>query len=172
MYKKSKQRKARKGSSWHKATTTTEGYREATGEGPESAHNVSLKIASVALTDCVSKNVTENKSENVCTLKESSLTKEEYAQVDGEKCGTSAQLEDENLCVKLPIRPRQKRRFRRRSSTKRIGKCRRRRKFRKKPVAKKNSIPLTYQDNVEDEVFANDVCKHDKKFLCLPKNKD
>ena len=125
----------------------------------------------MALTDCVSKSVTENKTENVSTQKESSLAKEEYA-LDGEKCGTSAQPEDENLCVTLPIRPRQKRRFRRRSSTKRIGKCRRRRKFRKKPVAKKNIIPLTYQDNVEDEVFANDVCKHDKKyFLCLSKNR-
>lgn len=144
VYKKSRQRKNAKDA----LQKATERSKETKGSSDGS---ISLKIASVPLTDCISKNVLETKSENTNIKDETSQTVEV-----NEKNGTSAQPE-ENVDVTLPIRPRQKRRFRRRSSTKRIGKCRRRRtKFRKKQIiAKKNFIPLTFHGDVEDDVFAN-----------------
>lgn len=146
VYKKSRQRKNAKDA----LQKATERSKETKGSSDGS---ISLKIASVPLTDCISKNVLETKSENTNIKDETSRTVEV-----NEKNGTFAQPE-ENVDVTLPIRPRQKRRFRRRSSTKRIGKCRRRRtKFRKKQIiAKKNFIPLTFHGDVEDDVFANNV---------------
>lgn len=146
MYKKSRQRKTRK-DALHKASERSKEIRGS------SDGSISLKIASVPLTDCISKNILETKSENT-NIKDAPSQPVEV----NEKNGTSTHPE-ENDDLTLPVRPRQKRRFRRRSSTKRIGKCRRRRtKFRKKQIiAKKNFIPLTFHGDVEDDVFANNV---------------
>lgn len=146
VYKKSRQRKNR-------LQKATESRKEARGSSDASAA-ISLKRASVPLTDCVSKSGLETKTENT-NIKDGPARSIDKTQEVNENSGTSAHPE-ENVDGTSPVRPRQKRRFRRRSSTKRIGKCRRRRtKFRKKQIAKKNFIPLTFQGEVEDDVFAN-----------------
>jgi hypothetical protein len=145
VYKKSGQRKIQK-------ATLRKNSQELV-ESTDSSTGISLKIASIALTDCVSKSIQETKTEDGITKESLSSSKDNR---------TTAQLEETvslDLSKKSLARPKPKRRFRRRSSTKRIGKCRRRKaKYRNKQITtKKNFIPLTYQGDADDDVFANDV---------------
>lgn len=154
VYKKSGQRKTQK-------AALRKNSQELTGNNTDSSTGISLKIASIALTDCVSKNITETKAEDGIT-KENLSPSKERTQISRGNSRTSVHLDEKvslDLSKKSLTRPKQKRRFRRRSSTKRIGKCRRRKtKYRNKKITtKKNFIPLTYQDDVDDDVFANDV---------------
>ncbi|XP_062588811.1 uncharacterized protein LOC134250466 [Saccostrea cucullata] len=153
VYKKSGQRNVRKDTLQKKK----EGGKEVKNN-TECSTSISLKIASIALTDCVNKNIAEVNSGEGHSNDGPIQSKQETQEAE-EKGSASAQpeVDSHGVPMKLLIRPKQKRRFRRRSSTKRIGKCRRRRtKFRKKEIMKKNIVPLTFQDDIDDDVFAND----------------